>query len=84
MVYLIHLERTPSNVQHCIGIIEPTADETLTIYYILPGSRTMAALLAMDLPWTVIRLWEEKRPKRLWPWQRHQPPTVCPVCGAKL
>ncbi len=83
MVYLIHLERSQSKVQHCIAILEKDKNETLNLYYIQPGSRLMANLLQLGAEWTVVRLWEEAPWYKRWLWNLRTANRTCPVCGAK-
>ena len=83
MVYLIHLERSRTEVQHCIAILNSNAAETLNLYYIQPGSRLMAHLLALSMQWTCVRLWEEEPWYKQWPWKGRKPTSICPICGVK-
>jgi hypothetical protein len=83
MVYLIHLERSRTEVKHCIAILEGDANETLNIYYIQPNSQLMANLLALGVEWTVIRLWEERPWYKQWPWHWRKAERICPICGVK-
>ena len=83
MVYLIHLERSRTEVKHCIAILENDANETLNLYYIQPGSQLMANLLALGLEWTVIRLWNDAPWYKQWPWNRRKGAHVCPICGVR-
>ena len=83
MVYLIHLEKSRTEVKHCIAILENDAEETLNLYYIQPQSRVMANLLALGAEWTLIRLWEEEPWYKRWRWSLQKSNRICPVCGIK-
>jgi hypothetical protein len=83
MVYLIHLERSRTEIQHCIAILTNDAGETLNLYYIHPHSRLRANLLALGAEWTFIRLWEEGPWYKQWLRNPGKSTSVCPNCGIK-
>ena len=83
MVYLIHLEITRTQIQHCIAILNNDARETLNLYYILPQSRLMANLLALGAEWTVVKLWDDGPWYKRWRWNFGKANRICPICGVK-
>lgn len=83
MVYLIHLEKSSTEVKHCIAILENDAAQTLNIYYIQPGSPLMANLLALGAEWTCIRLWVAPPSYKLLPLIGRKTASICPICGVR-